>query len=105
MNNKELNIVDVKSLLQTNATILAGALIFLSLLRETFDLLTTASFLVGIYSIIISIAFCLLPGLKKPIKHPAYIEQARRYFCLSGLLFLFAAISFFLININVAWFF
>ena len=62
MNNKELDITDAKSLLQANATILAGALIFLSLLRETFDLFTTASFLSGIYFIMFSIIFCLFPG-------------------------------------------
>ena len=100
MNNKKLNVIDVKSLLQANATILAGALIFLSLLRETFDLLATASFLAGIYFIIASIIFCLLPGLKKPIKKPVRVEQARRYFCLCGLIFLFATIGFFLVSVH-----
>ena len=102
MNNKELVVIDVKSLLQVNATILAGALIFLSLLRETFDPFTTASFLFGIYFIIASIMFCLLPGLRKPVKKPVWVEQARRYLCSCGLIFLFAAISFFLASVHVA---
>ena len=101
MNNKELDITDVKSLLQANATILAGALIFLSLLRETFDLFTTVIFLGGIYSIMSSIIFCLLPGLEMPVKKPVRVEQARRYFCVFGLFFLFLAISIFLANIHV----
>ena len=92
MSNNEFDI-DGKSLLQANATILAGALIFLSLLRETFELYVTISFLVGIYSIIFSIILCLFPSKKLNIRIQRI--RLRNVLCVLGLAFLFLAITLF----------
>ena len=88
-----LEITDVKSLLQANATILAGALIFLSLLHESFDPLVTWCFLLGIYSIIISIAFCLATTWKGGNPRVVLMERIRRGGCIFGLFLLFLAMT------------
>ncbi|MCV0365987.1 MAG: hypothetical protein K5798_01810 [Nitrosopumilus sp.] len=93
----ELDITDAKSLLQANATILAGALIFLTLLHETFDPLVTWSFLGGIYSLIVSIAMCLATTWKGTDQRISLIERIRRGTCILGLFLLFLAMTLFLI--------
>ena len=89
-----MDTTNAKSLLQANATILAGALIFLTLLNEKFDLLTTSYFLIGIWLIIGSILFCL--WTKDVEKNKISIERARRGLCMAGLFSLFVAITTFL---------
>ena len=54
MNDKKLFVIGAKSLLQTNATILAGALIFLTL-SEQLTILATALFLIGIYLTVLDV--------------------------------------------------
>ena len=66
MNDKKLFVIDAKSLLQTNATILAGALIFLTL-SEQLTSLAIILFLIGIYSIVASIILCLKTAPKNPV--------------------------------------
>ena len=97
----ELDITDAKSLLQANATILAGALIFLSLLHVTFDFLVTTFFLTGIYLIITSIAMCLATTWTEKETRVSLIEKFRRGCCLFGLFSLFAAITLFLLWIKI----
>ena len=96
MNYEELDVADVKSLLQANATILAGALIFVSLLHETFDISIINIFLAGIYSTILSIFFCLATTWTSKNQRVALMEILRRGFCISGLVLLFTAMSLFL---------
>ena len=95
MNNNELTYTDAKSLLQANATILAGALVFLSL-RESYGNIVTTLFLAGIYSIIISIGLCLSTTWTPRTQHVRAIELLRRGTCVGGLFSLFLAVSFFL---------
>ena len=91
MDDKKLIVIDTKSLLQTNATILAGALIFLTL-NEKLTPLTTGVFLIGTYLIVASILFCL----QTTSKHPVSANSKKELCCLSGVVLLFAAITIFL---------
>ena len=95
MYHSESTITDAKSLLQANATILAGALIFLSL-SERYDNIITWLFLGGIYTIIISIGLCLATTWTPKTQNISLIEKLRRGFCVVGLFLLFLSITFFL---------
>ena len=99
--SNKLDTIDSKSLLQANATVLAGALIFLTLLNNTFNIIAAIFFLLGIWSIIGSIMLCLwAPKEKEKEKEnsKSSLGQVRRGLCLGGLLCLFGAISTFIFH-------
>ena len=92
MNDKNSFAVDAKSLIQVNATILAGALIFLTLGEKLIQPIIYI-FLAGIYSIVISILFCLMT-VSKYLK---LIPTLSEVFCIVGVFALFIAITAFLL--------
>ena len=89
--DKSSFVVDAKSLIQTNATILAGALIFLTL-GEKFIQPIIWFYLIGIYFIVVSIIFCLMTVPKRPELTP----KLRELFCIVGVFSLFTVVALFL---------
>lgn len=88
------DIIDVKSLLQANSVILAGSLIFLTLLGESFNLPVSLFFITGTYCIIGSMVFCLVTRSKNNKITEKSVKEVRKLLFLLGNFLLFFAITF-----------
>jgi len=92
------DIIDVKSLLQANSVILAGSLIFLTLVGESFNLPVSVFFITGTYCIIGSMIFCLVSHSKNNKITERKVIEGRKLLFLSGNFLLFFAITFHILS-------
>ena len=91
----EIKFVDRRTLVQVNATILAGTLIFMTL--DQSQGIGMYFFAIGFYSIIVSIGFCFFSHkIDSNIQYTEQQAQRRleyaEYACFVGILLIFSAI-------------